>query len=317
MNHPFCPKITPFFLLLFCAAGYRATSQQPLQMIHITVDATDIRNTIPPTMFGTCMEDVNHEIYGGLYAQLIMGESFEEPASGINYNEWKKSGGYWAVDREYSDGSISIVPGRHTRRMVGTTDLDVEPDGSARLIYDKERFRDGVMETDLRFLQARGNGGSILLRTSNVGIGRTALTGYEVRLNRETGKLQLIKHRNDEQVLIESPFTFNPDGWNHLKTEFQKGQITVYCNNENQPVLSYNDVDQPILEGYIGLATSGAPLSFRNVHITTGGAERKLRLTNPPDQQISDRWDPIQSRPDDTRFTLEPGLQSVSRTAGQ
>ena len=29
-----------------------------------------------------------------------MGESFEEPASGVNYNEWKKYGGYWAADRQ-------------------------------------------------------------------------------------------------------------------------------------------------------------------------------------------------------------------------
>ena len=26
------------------------------------------------------LEDVNHELYGGLYSQLVFGESFEEPA---------------------------------------------------------------------------------------------------------------------------------------------------------------------------------------------------------------------------------------------
>jgi hypothetical protein len=57
------------------------------------------------------MEDVNHEIYGGLYDQKIMGESFEEPSSGLNYGEWKKYSGYWAADREYDDNSISIGSG--------------------------------------------------------------------------------------------------------------------------------------------------------------------------------------------------------------
>src|SRR5580704_6191468 len=28
---------------------------------------------------GVCLEDVNHEIYGGLYSQMIFGESFQEP----------------------------------------------------------------------------------------------------------------------------------------------------------------------------------------------------------------------------------------------
>lgn len=31
------------------------------------------------------MEDVNHEIYGGLYDQKIFGESFEEPVSMDNF----------------------------------------------------------------------------------------------------------------------------------------------------------------------------------------------------------------------------------------
>ena len=33
---------------------------------------------VNPLQFGACFEDLNHEIYGGLYAQMIFGESFEE-----------------------------------------------------------------------------------------------------------------------------------------------------------------------------------------------------------------------------------------------
>ena len=28
---------------------------------------------------GACLEDVNHEVYGGLYSQMVFGESFQEP----------------------------------------------------------------------------------------------------------------------------------------------------------------------------------------------------------------------------------------------
>ena len=34
-----------------------------------------------PTLLGACMEDVNHELYGGIWSQMIFGEAFEEPAS--------------------------------------------------------------------------------------------------------------------------------------------------------------------------------------------------------------------------------------------
>ena len=45
----------------------------------IKIDAGKVLNHISPLMYGSCIEDVNHEIYGGLYAQMIFGESFEEP----------------------------------------------------------------------------------------------------------------------------------------------------------------------------------------------------------------------------------------------
>ena len=45
----------------------------------ITVDASKVEGSVTPWLYGACIEDVNHEIYGGLYDQRIFGESFEEP----------------------------------------------------------------------------------------------------------------------------------------------------------------------------------------------------------------------------------------------
>ena len=33
-----------------------------------------------PALSGLGIEDANHQLYGGLYAQMVFGESFEEPA---------------------------------------------------------------------------------------------------------------------------------------------------------------------------------------------------------------------------------------------
>jgi alpha-L-arabinofuranosidase len=45
----------------------------------ITVAPEIVTGHIDNLMYGSCIEDVNHEIYGGLYDQKIFGESFEEP----------------------------------------------------------------------------------------------------------------------------------------------------------------------------------------------------------------------------------------------
>ena len=51
----------------------------PAPQAVLRVDAGKVLNHVTPLMYGACIEDVNHEIYGGLYAQMIFGESFEEP----------------------------------------------------------------------------------------------------------------------------------------------------------------------------------------------------------------------------------------------
>eukprot|EP01052_Picozoa_sp_SAG31_P078743 SAG31_NODE_38285_length_297_cov_1.020202_1_plen_70_part_00 len=35
---------------------------------------------VSPALGGIGIEDANHEIYGGLWSQMVLGESFEEPA---------------------------------------------------------------------------------------------------------------------------------------------------------------------------------------------------------------------------------------------
>ncbi len=51
---------------------------------HIRIDTDKITGNITPHLTGTCLEDVNHEVYGGIYSQMVFGESFEEEAMTID-----------------------------------------------------------------------------------------------------------------------------------------------------------------------------------------------------------------------------------------
>ena len=48
----------------------------------IRVDARRVLHTVSPYLIGACIEDVNHEIYGGIDSQRLFGESFQEPCPG-------------------------------------------------------------------------------------------------------------------------------------------------------------------------------------------------------------------------------------------
>lgn len=50
------------------------------QEARIVVHADGPTHPISRYMTGACIEDVNHEVYGGIYSQMIFGESFQEPA---------------------------------------------------------------------------------------------------------------------------------------------------------------------------------------------------------------------------------------------
>ena len=63
-------------LLLFLFASLPLT----IMAQTLTVDAADVKARIPSLIYGAGEEDVNHEIYGGLYDQRIFGEGFEEPS---------------------------------------------------------------------------------------------------------------------------------------------------------------------------------------------------------------------------------------------
>ena len=48
----------------------------------IRVDAAKVLHTLSPYLTGACIEDVNHEVYGGIDSQMVFGESFREPCPG-------------------------------------------------------------------------------------------------------------------------------------------------------------------------------------------------------------------------------------------
>jgi len=64
-------KVTLLLALSTCTA-----SAQPENKVIVHTDS--VIKKISPLLTGACMEDVNHEIYGGIYSQLIFGESFQE-----------------------------------------------------------------------------------------------------------------------------------------------------------------------------------------------------------------------------------------------
>src|SRR6266403_5743982 len=93
----------------------------------ITIHADQVLHTNSPYLTGACLEDVNHEVYGGLYSQMIFGESFQEPAPPPAIKHFTAFGGDWVV----RDGVVSVGSGPGPKLIsdqpaLTTGEVDVE-----------------------------------------------------------------------------------------------------------------------------------------------------------------------------------------------
>ena len=210
----------------------------------LTVDASKVLCRIEPLIYGAGAEDVNHEIYGGLYDQKIFGEGFEEPA----FCDIK---GFKAYDERWSitSGMAQLQTSRH-----------------GKLIYEEKQLSSGSVEVEFRMDDLNAIAG-LIVNVSGAGNGADAFNGYEVALNARLGSFVLGKHQQNWQPISDTPTSFNPlGGWNKLRVTINKAKLTIYLNGTK--IKTYEDTNSPLTSGYIGLRSYGGSATFRNLRVT-------------------------------------------------
>ena len=103
----------------------------------ISVNADRVLCRVNPMVFGACFEDLNHEIYGGLYAQMIFGESFEEGPE-------KEFPPGWKVHDDYLNRPVWQGMWCHENGAIGMTGFRWY-----RFLWTKTNFSDGAVECEI------------------------------------------------------------------------------------------------------------------------------------------------------------------------
>lgn len=237
----------------------------------IMVDASVVENNITPYLYGACIEDVNHEIYGGLYDQKIFGESFEEPVPSpviINFSSFE---GLWKT--EGNEVSVLSHPG-------------------AKLVYNPTEMNKGTVETELRFNNGGENAGLLIL-VSNPGNGADNFHGYEISLRADGKKVVVGKHKNNFEHIRDINVNCNPAEWNKLKASINEEKIEVFLNNSS--IFQFNNNDEALKNGKTALRTWNADASFRNLKIEANDKKEDVEFATEPTYAVSQQWEAIQS----------------------
>jgi alpha-L-arabinofuranosidase len=237
------------------------------QQAKITVDASKVLNRISPVMYGSCIEDVNHEIYGGLYDQRLFGESFEEPAPSMRFKGWKTFGGSWKLSGQ---------------------NIKIDPGPGYKLICDQIFNEKVTVQADIKITE--GFNAGLIVNVANEKNGADDFDGYEVSINPKAQTIILGKHQQNWKPLFENKISFDPGNYVAIRIVINGPRLQVFANNNEVPAIDYTDRDRPLKSGKIGLRTFNARAEFKNLVVTESQQQfkREFKAEKVPD--ISSVW---------------------------
>lgn len=262
-------KLQPILATWCLLASSLAFAQGALHTVRIGVDASHVENRITPYLYGACMEDVNHEIYGGLYDQQIFGESFEEPASLALFERYTILGGVWQREGE---------------------GLHCLPSPGAQLAVQGLDLKDGAAEVELKFNTTQGAFAGLVVRLNNPGIGADNFDGYEISLAADGSRIVFGKHEHNWQPMREIPAHFNPLDWNRLRVEMHGEELAILLNGKE--LFRHADTGTALRAGSVSFRNWDADVLLRNLTIENP-TPQQVAFTTTPRPQVSWMWDTL------------------------
>jgi hypothetical protein len=252
------------FLMILCPSSSRGGDYTTIE-----VNAAKPAGRVSRYLTGACIEDVNHEIYGGLYSQLIFGESFQEPAYQQPLKGFAAHGGTWILDGEILQAGSGEGP---------------------KLVSDHPPFSRGEVGVEVFFPdKAAGNAG-LIVKVARAGQGADNFDGYEISLDPAAGILRLGRHRHNWEHIKDTPCAVPIREWIRLAVRLTERSLEVLVNEKS--IVTYEDRMHPLQTGSIGLRQWQRTAHYRKLWVKTGDRTEALPFLRNPDDPgaVSGMW---------------------------
>jgi Domain of Unknown Function (DUF1080)/Alpha-L-arabinofuranosidase C-terminal domain len=267
--------------LIFITGPELGNAQQPF----ISVHANQVLHRLTPYLTGACIEDVNHEVYGGIDSQMIFGESFAEPASQFPLKGFKIFGGRWTIA---NDGSLQGTGGN-----------------GSKIVWNGPALSEGEASVDVMLTESGGGNGGLMLKVTDAGKGTDLFNGYEVSLERP-GTLVIGRHRQNWEPLRRVPCDVPVNEWISLTVRMTGKSLEILVNGKS--VAQYEDTEHPLEAGGVGLRIWQHDVRFRNFSVTTGASQQRIPFvyeSNSLSENVSGMWRAIRQGTAIGSFSLE------------
>lgn len=256
----------------------------------IVVHVNQVSHRISPYATGACIEDVNHEIYGGIYSQMIFGESFEEPPLSRPIEGFTIYSGNWVVKDSV---------------------LHASGETGSKLIANIPELSTGEVGVDVYFDDNIGGWSGLIVKVKEPGVGPDAFIGYEVSLNPQSNKLHLVwlKFWNNREQVKEVSCHVLLKEWISLTVKMAETSIEVFVNGKS--VLNYESrhIVGALHSGVIGLRAQDRKIAFRDFWVKTDRQKQGLPFKQPSESdyygEVSCMWRPLLRGSAQAKFALE------------
>ena len=243
-----------------------------VQNENISVDCSQKISTATPYLFGTCLEDLNHEVYGGLYGQMIFGERFEEISSDSISKYFEIKRGKWATFETHTECEPNSEGAMLLLKEDGWQNCDVECDfgnglvlPTTGILLNAKISEDSKVESAY-FIQIR-------LKRSKQGI-------YIAKIE---------KNKEKELALIDkSKLTLNED-WNSIRIKISKDNgMQLFLNGKS---VYTNKSLIPLEKGTkVALYTKYIHGLYRNFRIKDSNRVISVPLMGTKEAKIAGEW---------------------------
>ena len=252
-------------LLLSAFAISLARSAAGQDAITLRIDPSHLLRPVSRYLTGACIEDVNHEIYGGIYSQMIFGESFQEPPT-QPIVDFVAYGGKWSVHDDV---------------------LSAAGSNGAKLVHGMMNLPANAVGVDLFFPDDHAGNAGLIVDVKNPAIGADRFAGYEISLDPATKTVRLARHRQNYRLLRETPCDIATNQWITLAVTHRDQTIEITVDGKS--VLQYQSADASI-GGDVGLRTWHRAAQFRNLWTSDKGKKTSLTFASSDDGSVSGMW---------------------------
>ncbi len=270
-------------VLLLGVVG-RAQASGVDAFIHVRAD--QVTNVVTPYMTGACIEDVNHEIYGGIYSQMIFGESFAEPPMHAVPDGFTAYGGEWKL----KGGELYAAGGE-----------------GPKLILNQVWPGAGSVSVQLKFADNRSGNAGLIVKVNEPGIGSNRFFGYEISLDAQRQVLILGRHRDNWEHLRDVPCAVPIGQWVELTVRMPVDNVLEVLVG-GKTVLRYDETEHPLRDGAVGLRTWQRDAIFRNLSIQSAQHVIAVPFKPPPAKWtdgVSGMWTAVRRGSADGSFGIE------------